>query len=69
MRSGSTGNKSQVIGLYQTLEVITHHSRYLAHWEMQSQDGEVEMKRASFAEINGDGYLRHIYGFFDLASA
>jgi hypothetical protein len=51
------------------LQVITHHGRCLAHWEMQDKDGDVEMKGASFAEINGDGRLRRIYGFFDLASA
>jgi len=45
-------------------EVIAHHASCLAHWTMQNRDSEIEMKGASFAEIESDGRLRRIRGFF-----
>jgi hypothetical protein len=44
-------------------EVIAHHDSCLAHWTMQ-RDSKIEMKGASFAEIEADGRLRRIRGFF-----
>jgi hypothetical protein len=45
-------------------EVIAHHDSCLALWTMQNGVREIEMKGASFAEIETDGRLRRIRGFF-----
>jgi hypothetical protein len=49
-------------------EVISHHGSCLAHWRLQNERNEVEMKGASFAEVDRDGRLSRIFGFFGAAA-
>lgn len=48
---------------FEIREVIDHHGRTLAHWEMVS-DGALIGTGTSFAEVSEDGRLAHITGFF-----
>ena len=50
-------------------EVIAHHNGCLAHRTMQNDQSEVEMVGASYAELEADGRLRRIRGFFGSAPA
>jgi len=45
-------------------EVISHHGSCLARWSLQNERNEVEMKGASFAEVDPEGRLSRIFGFF-----
>jgi hypothetical protein len=41
-----------------------HLTPDIQYWTMQNRESEIEMQGASFAEIESDGRLRRIRGFF-----
>lgn len=49
---------------FEIREVIDHHGRTLAHWNMVSADKDVIGTGTSFAELGADNKLAHITGFF-----
>ncbi len=60
-----TGFQAQMPGAgFQIREVIDHHGRTLAHWNMVSAEQAVIGTGTSFAELSADGKLAHITGFF-----
>jgi SnoaL-like domain len=42
-----------------------HHQRTLSRWNMVTADASVVGTGTSFAELNDDGRIAHITGFFD----
>lgn len=48
--------------------VIEHHDRELANWELQNKDGDILMTGTSFAVRTADNQFQELNGFFEVPS-
>ncbi len=51
-------------GTFRISQVIHHHDRTLAHWNLHGPNGSVLQTGTSFGQLSEDGRFRSITGFF-----